>query len=286
MSEQRSKRKPRQQKQQRQEPDEASPFKSTTVGVYRTAATVKGGRRFSFSALCVVGDRQGQVGYGYGKASEVPPAIEKAEKYGRRDVQKIPLKEGTIPHVVWGRFGAARVKLVPASPGTGVIAGGTVRAVLELAGVRDCMTKAHGSTNQKNLVKATINALEQLRYRTEIERLRGVELGETEVDEMIKRGQAFLPPARTRAQEEADQKQQAEDQKKSSKASNGQADAKPGKKPDDAKAEASPSGAKLEDTPDAKPEAKPDAEPKAESETTPQARPSEGDASAADSEPK
>ncbi len=174
-------------------PEESSPYDSTTVGVYRTAATVKGGRRFSFSALAVVGDRKGTIGYGYGKASEVPTAIEKAEKYARRDVAKVALKDGTIPHVTLGRFGAANVKLVPASPGTGVIAGGTVRAVLELAGVRDCLTKAYGSTNQKNLVKATVNALSKLRRREEISRLRGVELEETAVDEMVKRGQAFMP---------------------------------------------------------------------------------------------
>ncbi len=186
------KRPQRQQKNKGNENEEKSPYEPTTVGVYRTAATVKGGRRFSFSALSVVGDRKGQVGYGYGKATEVPSAIEKAEKYARREIHKVAIKEGTIPHEVKGRFGAAKVLLVPASPGTGVIAGATVRAVLELAGVRDCMTKAYGSTNQKNLVKATVNALKKLRYKVDIERLRGVELGETEVDEMVKRGQAFI----------------------------------------------------------------------------------------------
>lgn len=196
-----SKRPHRQQKNKEQENEEKSPFEPTTVGVYRTAATVKGGRRFSFSALSVVGDRKGQVGFGYGKATEVPSAIEKAEKYARRKIYKVALKEGTIPHVVLGRFGAAKVKLVPASPGTGVIAGATVRAVLELAGVRDCMTKAYGSTNQKNLVKATVDALQKLRYKIDIERLRGVELGLTEVDEMVKRGQAFLAPAKGAAAE-------------------------------------------------------------------------------------
>ena len=192
-----SKRPQRNNRRKKNEEVETSPYESTTVGVYRTAATVKGGRRFSFSALSVVGDRKGTVGYGYGKATEVPSAIEKAEKIARREVKKVALKEGTIPHEVLGRFGASRVKLVPASPGTGVIAGATVRAVLELSGVRDCMTKAYGSTNQKNLVKATVNALEQLRYCSDIERLRGVELGETEVDEMIKRGIAFMPAAKT-----------------------------------------------------------------------------------------
>jgi len=169
-----SKRPQRNNRRKKNEEVESSPYESTTVGVYRTAATVKGGRRFSFSALSVVGDRKGTVGFGYGKATEVPSAIEKAEKTARREVKKVALKEGTIPHEVLGRFGASKVKLVPASPGTGVIAGATVRAVLELAGVRDCMTKAYGSTNQKNLVKATVNALEQLRYSTDIERLRSV----------------------------------------------------------------------------------------------------------------
>lgn len=209
-----SKRPNRQNKNKKFDEKEPSPYESTTVGVYRTAATVKGGRRFSFSALSVVGDRMGLVGYGYGKATEVPSAIEKAEKVARREVKKISLKEGTIPHEVLGRFGAAKVKLVPASPGTGVIAGTTVRAVLELAGVRDCMTKAYGSTNQKNLVKATVNALEKLRYKSEIERLRNVELGETEVDERLKRGAAFLPPVKAASAESPKTETNAVDKKK------------------------------------------------------------------------
>ena len=108
--------------------DETSHLESTTLGVYRTAATVKGGRRFSFGALVVVGDRRGNVGYGYGKANEVPPAIEKAQKEGRKSLRKIPLHGGTIPHEIVGRFGSAKVKLIPASPGTGVVAGAAVRA--------------------------------------------------------------------------------------------------------------------------------------------------------------
>jgi len=210
-----NKRPNRQNKNTKFDEKEASPYESTTVGVYRTAATVKGGRRFSFSALSVVGDRKGQVGYGYGKATEVPAAIEKAEKVARREVKKVSLKEGTIPHEVLGRFGAAKVNLVPASPGTGVIAGTTVRAVLELAGVRDCMTKAYGSTNQKNLVKATVNALEKLHYKSVIEQLRNVDLGETEVDEMIKRGAAFLPTVKaTPAQQPAKTEKKPGGQKK------------------------------------------------------------------------
>lgn len=163
--------------------DEVSEFESTTVGVYRTSATVKGGRRFSFGALVVVGDRRGRVGFGYAKGKEVPPAIEKAEKTARRDLLKVELIKGTIPHSVLGRFGASEVRLLPASPGTGVVAGGTVRAVLELAGVRDCLTKCYGSTNKKNLVKATMNGLRQLRSKRLVEELRGVSIETTHVEE-------------------------------------------------------------------------------------------------------
>lgn len=177
------------------ENEELAGFESTTVGVYRTAATIKGGRRFSFGSLVVVGDRHGQVGIGYGKANEVPPAIQKAEKDARRSLKKVPLREGTLPHTVVGRFESSRVKLVPASPGTGVVAGAAVRAVLELAGVRDCLTKCYGSTNEKNVVKATLNALLDLRSKEDVEALRGVTLGETHVDDLLARGQAFMPTA-------------------------------------------------------------------------------------------
>lgn len=194
--------------------EESGSVESTTVGVYRTAATIKGGRRFSFGALVVCGDRHGQVGFGYGKANEVPPAIEKAEKEARRSLKKIYLKEGTIPHTVTGRFGASKVRLVPASPGTGVVAGGTVRSVLELAGVRDCLTKSFGSTNQKNLVKATMAGLEQLRSKEEIERLRGVELGKTHVEEIVERGAAFMPPPRKTAEAEPKKNGEAKGGKK------------------------------------------------------------------------
>lgn len=173
--------------------EETTPLESTTVKVMRTAATIKGGRRFSFGALVVVGDRSGRVGIGYGKANEVPPAIEKGEKEARRSLKSVHLKEGTIPHTVIGRAGASRVKMVPASPGTGVIAGGTVRAVLDLVGVRDCLTKAYGSTNQMNLVKATLDGLLQLRRKDQVEALRGVEIEETHVEEILKRGADFAP---------------------------------------------------------------------------------------------
>ena len=133
--------------------EDRSGIESNTVGVYRTAATVKGGRRFSFSAMVVCGDRQGKVGLGYGKANQVPNAIEKAQKKAKRAMQPFPLTGTTIPHEVTGRFGACSVRLVPASPGTGVIAGAAVRSVLDLVGVQDCLSKAYGSTNNKNLSK-------------------------------------------------------------------------------------------------------------------------------------
>jgi len=166
-------------------------IESTTVGVYRTAATVKGGRRFSFSSLVVVGDRHGRVGLGYGKANQVPPAIEKAQKQAKRDMRPYPLQGTTLPHEVEGRFGACRVRLLPASPGTGVIAGAAVRAVLEMLGVQDCLTKSFGSNNPKNLCKAVFNGLDHLRSKDDTMKLRGVELGETMVEEAIRRGEAF-----------------------------------------------------------------------------------------------
>ncbi|MDD3588985.1 MAG: 30S ribosomal protein S5 [Thermoguttaceae bacterium] len=153
------------------------------VKVRRCAAVVKGGRRFSFTALVVVGDGEGKVAWGYGKANEVPPAVSKAIQDGTRKLQAVCLEEDpsspgvrTIPHVVEGRFGASRVRLVPAGPGTGVIAGAAVRAVCEAAGITDILTKSYGSPNATNLVKATIEALNQLRSKTQIENLRGVKL--------------------------------------------------------------------------------------------------------------
>ena len=163
--------------------DESSAIESTTVGVYRTAATVKGGRRFSFSALVVVGDRNGRIGVGYGKANQVPPAIEKAQKEAKRRMKRYPLTGRTLPHMVTGRFGSCEVRLIPASPGTGVIASASVRAPLEMLGVQDLLTKSFGSNNNKNLVKAVINGLEQLRTRADVEELRGVEIGLSRVEE-------------------------------------------------------------------------------------------------------
>jgi len=148
----------------------------TVVQIRRCACVVKGGRRFSFAALVVTGDRNGRVGYGYGKAIEVPLAVEKATKAANRAQKKVPLVQRTIPHQVIGRFRASRLLLLPARPGTGVIACACVRAVLEAAGVTDILTKSFSSTNPLNLVKATFDALGQLRTKEEISRLRGVSL--------------------------------------------------------------------------------------------------------------
>lgn len=146
------------------------------VKIKRCAAVVKGGRRFSFAAMVVVGNGNGKVGWGYGKANEVPPAVEKAVKEGMRSMMDIALDGSTIPHTIKGRYGAAKVVLVPASPGTGVIAGAAVRAVCDAAGIRDILTKSFGSNNPVTLVKATIEALRRVRPQHEVERLRGVTL--------------------------------------------------------------------------------------------------------------
>lgn len=147
------------------------------VKIKRCAAVVKGGRRFSFAAMVVVGNGKGRVGWGYGKANEVPPSVEKAIKDGSRNMFDVLLEGRTIPHRVEGRFGAAHVVMVPANPGTGVIAGAAVRAVCEAAGIHDILTKSFGSNNPTNLVKAAIDALRTLRGKSEIERLRGVAIG-------------------------------------------------------------------------------------------------------------
>ena len=152
-----------------------SEFAERVVHVNRCAKVVKGGRRFSFSALVVVGDRNGHVGYALGKANEVADAIRKATDLAKRSMFSVTMKDKTIPHEVIGRFGASRVLLRPASAGTGVIAGGGARAVLDLSGIRDVLAKSLGASNQLNVVKATVNGLEQLKSREEIEALRRVE---------------------------------------------------------------------------------------------------------------
>ncbi|MCX8157345.1 MAG: 30S ribosomal protein S5 [Verrucomicrobiae bacterium] len=146
------------------------------VFINRSAKVVKGGRRFSFSALVVVGDRKGMVGVGLGKAGEVADAIRKGGEVARRNMVKVWLKDATIPHEVFSEYDGARVLLRPASPGTGIIAGKTVRAVLESAGVRDVLTKSLGSKNAANVVKATLNALLRLRLREQIYYSRGLPL--------------------------------------------------------------------------------------------------------------
>jgi small subunit ribosomal protein S5 len=151
-------------------------LEDTVVKVYRTSKVVKGGRRFGFGALVVVGDRAGTVGFGYGKANEVPQAVEKGVKEAKKDLKKIPLVGRTLPHQVTGRFGSTKITLVPASPGTGVIAGLSARAVLEFAGVQDVLSKVYGSTSAKNVVKATMDGLLKLHSKEEIEALRGVEV--------------------------------------------------------------------------------------------------------------
>jgi small subunit ribosomal protein S5 len=151
-------------------------FIDRVVKIKRCAAVVKGGRRFSFAAMVVVGDGRGRVGWGYGKANEVPPSVEKANKQAMRTMVQVPIIEGAIPHRIEGRYGAARVVLLPAGPGTGVIAGAAVRAVCEAAGITNILTKSYGTNNPVTLVKATIAALSQLRTRQQVERLRGVSL--------------------------------------------------------------------------------------------------------------
>lgn len=177
--------------------EDSNALESTTVAINRTATTVKGGRRMSFSALVVVGDRNGNVGVGYGKGRGVPAAIEKSQKDARKNLFAVKLRGGTLPHEVIGRSCASSVKLIPASPGTGVIAGGTVRAVLEMAGIRDCLTKAYGSTNKINLCRAVIEALKTIRTREEIASLRGVEIESSSVDEMLAAAKRYMDEAET-----------------------------------------------------------------------------------------
>jgi small subunit ribosomal protein S5 len=157
---------------------EESQLIDKVVHISRVAKVVKGGRRFSFSAIVVVGDGQGSVGWGLGKAGEVPEAIRKGVEQAKKTMVKVPLKEGTIPYQVIGKFGAGRVMLKPASEGTGVIAGGAVRAVLEAVGIQNILTKCMGTNNPHNVVKATIQGLQQLQSAEQVANRRGMQTAE------------------------------------------------------------------------------------------------------------
>src|SRR4030095_10464761 len=153
---------------------EKSDLTEKVVFINRCAKVVKGGRRFSFSALVVTGDRKGRVGCGFGKANEVSEAIRKASEAAKRSLVTVSIRDNTIPHEVTGEHGGGRVLLRPASAGTGVIAGGGVRAVIEAAGIRDVLAKSLGSSNHSNVVKATLDALTQLRLREQVMAIRGI----------------------------------------------------------------------------------------------------------------
>ena len=162
--------------EQQQQTQQDSGYIEKIVSLNRVAKVVKGGRRFSFSALIVVGDGKGNVGYGLGKAQEVPEALRKATERARKSMVRVPLVEGTLPYEVLGRFGAGRVILKPASRGTGIIAGGAVRAVMEAAGVTDVLAKAIGTNNPHNVLRAAVAGLSSLRSAEAVSEVRGKKL--------------------------------------------------------------------------------------------------------------
>ncbi len=182
--------------------DRESEFQETVVHINRVAKVVKGGKNFSFSAVVVAGDGEGKVGYGTGKAREVPPAIQKASEGAKRTMVRVPMVGGTIPHKIWGRWGATKVLLRPASPGTGVIAGSGVRAVMEAAGVQDVLTKIIGSRNPFNVVRATFDAISLLMTERQVRALRGVDFNTSDTEQTPPEAEVEAEAEKTEAAEQ------------------------------------------------------------------------------------